>query len=404
MLKILHITKKTIEEQSEKIFKPVRNGESAIGICFPGCKLDYNLSCYLADKKLLKRKLGTYYNRFVFVSVILEQNETYISFMEKVVDSLGRKYNHIKNKNDLKQIVSQIIGEGKEVHFFILNAESPDYEVLNQITTSLQRIFSFYNRVSGSIFFEVPIIRKEYTHIFQKNYKFLQNTITFPLYGHEETIGFIKNLAHVWKMKLDTKIVEEISLKTPGNVWLLREMVRYLGDNPHHTVSDAASSFGIQMRVEAIYNLFTSEEKQVLADVINHNRSHPTLRKYFESIGFIDSSGRFLFPPIIPYLKIQALSQKFEVQKGMIRFNGNDVTKNLTPLEVKLCSFFIEQKGRIISREEISVVIWGDQWEDKYSDWAIDRLIFRLRTKLHKMGAGRNILKTLKSRGFIFGT
>ena len=39
-----------------------------------------------------------------------------------------------------------------------------------------------------------------------------------------------------------------------------------------------------------------------------------------------------------------------------------------------------------ISREELAEVVWGDEADEKYSEWAIDKRISRLRKNLKDLG------------------
>ena len=36
-----------------------------------------------------------------------------------------------------------------------------------------------------------------------------------------------------------------------------------------------------------------------------------------------------------------------------------------------------------LSRDEIAEIIWGKSWQSKYSDWALDKAISRLRRKIN---------------------
>jgi len=56
--------------------------------------------------------------------------------------------------------------------------------------------------------------------------------------------------------------------------------------------------------------------------------------------------------------------------------------------------------GSVVSREMLADAIWGNDSVDKYSDWAIDQLIHRLKVKL--MAFDRTVLvKTVRGRGFV---
>lgn len=55
---------------------------------------------------------------------------------------------------------------------------------------------------------------------------------------------------------------------------------------------------------------------------------------------------------------------------------------DLTAQQRILMDFFTKVEGAIISRDEVAQNIWGKLWGEKYSDWAIDQAIFKLRKKL----------------------
>ena len=83
--------------------------------------------------------------------------------------------------------------------------------------------------------------------------------------------------------------------------------------------------------------------------------------------------------------------------------NLSFISLKFSPKEFAIIKLLIENKGRLVEREKLAEKIWGAKWEDKYSDWAIDRLIYRLRNKMKKIGIDYKLLKTLKTRGIIFG-
>jgi len=55
---------------------------------------------------------------------------------------------------------------------------------------------------------------------------------------------------------------------------------------------------------------------------------------------------------------------------------------SMTISQRKLMQHLEENQGKIVSRESIAQVIWGENWETKYSDWAIDQLISTLRKQM----------------------
>ena len=70
----------------------------------------------------------------------------------------------------------------------------------------------------------------------------------------------------------------------------------------------------------------------------------------------------------------------------------------LTLQENRVFDLLKTKKGNVVKREEISDVIWGKLSEEKYSDWAINQLMRRLRQKT----VNENVaITTIRDEGFI---
>ena len=55
-----------------------------------------------------------------------------------------------------------------------------------------------------------------------------------------------------------------------------------------------------------------------------------------------------------------------------------------------------------LTRDSLGDIIWNKEVDDKFSEWAIDQHISRLRKKLKRLGIAISI-KTLKGIGYIYG-
>lgn len=70
-----------------------------------------------------------------------------------------------------------------------------------------------------------------------------------------------------------------------------------------------------------------------------------------------------------------------------------------TSIESSSFNYFLQHPTQTIDRSVLAQFIWGDVWEEKYSDWAIDQIIHRIREKLEKANAPYEIV-TKKGEGF----
>ncbi|MFH1244730.1 MAG: helix-turn-helix domain-containing protein, partial [bacterium] len=65
--------------------------------------------------------------------------------------------------------------------------------------------------------------------------------------------------------------------------------------------------------------------------------------------------------------------------------------------EARIVRKLWEKQEQIVDREEMAQVLWGEEWSTKYSDWALDALVSRLRKKM----SGRWQIITIKGRGYL---
>ena len=64
-----------------------------------------------------------------------------------------------------------------------------------------------------------------------------------------------------------------------------------------------------------------------------------------------------------------------------------------------LFTFLKENKDKICEREEIIEVVWPEEEDLGVSDWAIDKLVARVRNKL-KLQKNDFEIQTIKTRGY----
>jgi two-component system, OmpR family, response regulator len=75
---------------------------------------------------------------------------------------------------------------------------------------------------------------------------------------------------------------------------------------------------------------------------------------------------------------------------------------SLSGIEYKLLSFFLEQPGRVFSRDEISEALRGHEADP--SDRSIDLLMSKLRRKLGDDARQQQWIKTVRGEGYVLST
>ena len=75
------------------------------------------------------------------------------------------------------------------------------------------------------------------------------------------------------------------------------------------------------------------------------------------------------------------------------------IDERFTGQEYNVIKFLLSEPAKLRSRDEIGEALWGGESYEKYSDWAIDQVMSKIRKKLKSLGT-RTQLVTIRGRGY----
>jgi hypothetical protein len=145
----------------------------------------------------------------------------------------------------------------------------------------------------------------------------------------------------------------------------------------------------IMLQSEELWESLNNIEQSVLVKIEKKQKITPEERRaasYLWDCGFVD--GNSIFSPLFSY---------YLKERQMAKSNGSGV--ELSKKEHLLFTYLKNKIGMICEREEIIQAVWSEVEEFGVSDWAIDRLVARLRVKLKSQNAKFEI-QTIKTRGY----
>lgn len=96
--------------------------------------------------------------------------------------------------------------------------------------------------------------------------------------------------------------------------------------------------------------------------------------------------GRIFSEPLLEWLLAQEIGLIYRLSEA-----------KFTVDEARMVRTLWEKQETIVDRENIAQVLWEEEWSNKYSDWALDALVSRLRKKM----SGRWQIITIKGRGYM---
>jgi len=146
----------------------------------------------------------------------------------------------------------------------------------------------------------------------------------------------------------------------------------------------------INLQSEELWEDLNSSEQQILLKVLNNQKLNDKdlkENKYLLDSGFLTPKLKIFSPVFESFLHIK--NEAGEGSNGKIE---------LSKKEHLLFTYLKENLGEICEREAIIEAVWPEEEALGVSDWAIDRLVARLRKKIKEEGEFEIV--TIKTRGF----
>lgn len=144
---------------------------------------------------------------------------------------------------------------------------------------------------------------------------------------------------------------------------------------------------------EEIWESLREGEQEVLLNVLAGKKYDAEKAKYLWVTGILDENNRVFSKLFADFLK-----KRDAAGNGGANGNGDDKVE-FTKKEHALYNFLLEHVGEVCEREKIIEAVWSEVEDLGVSDWTIDRLVARLRTKLKKQGSKYQVV-TVKTRGY----
>ncbi|HOU76363.1 MAG TPA: helix-turn-helix domain-containing protein [Candidatus Dojkabacteria bacterium] len=134
------------------------------------------------------------------------------------------------------------------------------------------------------------------------------------------------------------------------------------------------------LEVEKLYTKSLVQSAiEYIVNIVSNDTTNMTYDDMFK-LGLVDGQGRFKSEWLVRALKEQIPSE-------------------LTQNEERILTILKDNRGSIVSRDIIAKTMWGSNYLERYSEWAIEKVISRIRKKLN---AQRSELKLIiyKSDGY----
>jgi len=214
----------------------------------------------------------------------------------------------------------------------------------------------------------------------------LRSLITYPPFTGDDSYSLVRSFESRFSHITQDAVKEKLFKLSGGSAGILKSLFLLAKDHNllEMTEEEIMQDTSIQYRLETLKN-------DIPEPIRNRLETNLPLededKKFLTLFGVLKKDGS-LFSPL--------LEKYIHVRRDPLSF----IAQSCTSAEMSIIKLLHTNIDRSISRDQIAQSMWGADWEEKYSDWAIDQAIHRLRTKLRDSGSPYSIT-TKKGVGFM---
>lgn len=260
-----------------------------------------------------------------------------------------------------------------------------------------------------SIVFSVPRPLEELLepNLLSDFYEFIVgNTIYMPIADEVSREYWLTHIAKITQKKLSPEQIKEVTLLTGGHASLTKLSFEALF-RTNETISSLEAFLlqqkTIQAALTSLWESFTPAEQAQLR------------KKQVEQGGYLEKahvmeSSTITIPLLHSFIDLQKITNEHSQTKIIYDESTKTIQKGtamisdqLTAAEFRLLVYLIQHEDRIVERDELIGVVWGDNKSTAgITDQAVDQLVFRVRRKIEDDPNHPTHLQTVKGRGFKF--
>lgn len=395
----------------ESWLRAIKNNENGI-VIFHFAGYAYRLIKHLLNTSTARKAvLGSNYSKYAFTaeSVKPMKNVDVDSFLkELLLISEVRSVPNIPTIQTTTKAIENQFSNYISVTFMLYETDNWFTDGRSDILSAISAIAEHSTKIQFLLFCETNITSPEVLPTSAHTTKCLQNLFIHPLLGDEQMSHYLKAFRKLWGIPITNDEITKIQNCVGNHTLLLKEALRiymkrerFPGDFLHEPT--------MRIKLENLWQKMNFSEKNVLRAIIKGKQiSNPVEINSFNflnQIGFVDTNSDNTAKINLPILS-KFISEKITTSqpkidgRGRIMVDGLDISHHFGQKEYRFIFTLLKKRGEEISRENMGHFVFS---KDDYSDWALDRLVSRIRRKLKNLDIQHKI-KTVRKFGWVWET
>lgn len=434
------LTLETLHAYADEIFTPIKRGECVSTIWPPMAGRRIRNKFIISYPQIFESEIGKSDEYLlVYVEPLELTEESTTGYINLIIRSIQENYeclyhddpidqkdisstsSYAQSLENLSVLIKRIAAKNLKIVLFLGEFDElafADHLFYNNLK-------SLWSKTNQGLFFVFlllnDVVKPEQIDKFgELNELVLRNVVYVPLLNEGDINYLIDYFSKQFNRSFSNEERRLLIDVCGGHPYLLKSGVRLISLLDDNKLNEKAlkelliNHYEPRSAAVKIFNLLTSTEQNILRTVASSSLSQlPTGAEMLVKLGLIKKNERGVFVPFGELFKsviekdqqkaIEAVSSSgefhFDEKSGAILIGNENIEEKFTRQEYEILSFFLKEPNKLRSRDEISEAMWGKEAYEKYSDWAIDQIMSKIRRKLHSLGAGK-FLVTVRGRGY----
>lgn len=399
----IYIETNQYQTEAPKWLEAIKRQENVTVLFVPKTDRLIRLGHLLSDKDLISKVLGSYED-YKFLQLHIDPED---------ITELSDVSLHIAEYLNSSKITSSTFTFDQWVNYFTRNSLKlilvlPEAETyLNPQGKHVLSLFSLLTERYAPLIRILSLFEADLTH--SSNLEFMptstrlyENIFPYSLYDLEDTLRFIQILEKLWNLNLPEKTKSKIIDKTGGHFWLVKQAIREVKSIGSWKVK----SEGMMFRLRTVFNCLSVVEQEVIRKCITRKEilesKEQLSLQHLKKMRIVDENEKCLiggFTDLLSQPQLQAVD--ISLRDNRIFINEVPVDKLFTKQERRVLKLLLEYGNHVVSRDEIAKRMWLIKTLEKYSDWAIDQLMSRIRKGLQDLLISPKIIEAVRGKGYI---
>jgi len=390
------------EIEATKWLTALAQDENVAVLFFPKTDRQRRLHQLLENRKLMQQVLGDE-NRYIFQ--IFDFSTAFIEEEVDLREHIARQLNFAKQvvtAKTFEQWMQELKKENIRLILMLPEAEKLLSDTNKHILSYLSYLLVTHPPIIKVVsFYESDVTHPMFRQVLPSSGELFDYMFYFPMYQENDVLNFLRYLQKKWNITLENKTEKEIIRACGGHFWLVKETVREIVNNGKWN----PETHGMKFRLQAIYNSLLSSEisvlKKIIARTIDLTEQEEHSLQHLKKLNLVNLHSEIQIGLLHDFIITQGQSSnRILLKDGKAILNQVPLETFFSRQEYRVFKLFLERPGAIVTREDVASRIWPTNTMQHYSDWAIDKLIARLRHRLVELTLSPKMIQTLRGKGY----